>query len=1126
VSNDPAFRFCGGCGSPLGEIVVPPAATAAPPVAERRLVSVLFADLVGFTSLSEHRDAEEVRELLTRYFEVSRQIVTRYGGTVEKFIGDAVMAVWGAPVAQEDDAERAVRAGLELTEAVSALGAEVGAPDLQARAGVTTGEAAVTLGASGQGMVAGDLVNTASRVQSAADPGTVFVGDRTRRATEAAVVYEDAGAHDLKGKAEPVALFRAVRVVGGRGGSLRSTGLEAPFVGRDPELRLIKQVLHSTAEEHRAHLVSVVGIAGIGKSRLSWELFKYVDGLADVLLWHRGRCLAYGDGVAYWALAEMVRGRAGILEDEPPGAALGKLREVLASSIPDPEERRWLEPRLAQLLALEDVERTSPDRADLFSAWRLFFERLAEQTPVILVFEDLQWADEALLDFIEYLLEWSRSHPLFVLTLARPELTERRPTWGAGKRNFTSQYLEPLSNDAMAELLSGLVPGLPADLRDRILDRAEGVPLYAVETVRMLIDQGRLRQEGSRYLPTAPVDQLEVPETLQALISARLDGLPPDERRLLQRASVLGKTFSLAAVDALAADPNATEQVLAGLVRKEFLTLHADPRSPERGQYGFLQDLVRKVAYETLAKRDRKALHLAAAAWLESSWSADEGEVAEVVASHYLEAYLAAGEGPDAGAIRTKACDALVRAGERAGSLAAQVEALRYFHRAAELTDDATTRAGLLERAGSMARIASRTDEAMPLFEESERLFLSAGLTHRAARVSARIGELLWWGPGKIEEAIARMERSFEVLANEEADESLATLAAELARLQFFAGHIDRAAERVEFALQAAETLWLPAVLSEGLNTKHLILSARNRPEESLAVLERALAIALENDEPTAATRAFANLSNGMLERDRIDDALSYQRRGLELSARLGFRGSWGFLQGHLATSMWLRGDWDEAVAAFEAMDDPESSADALVSAGVASTGMIPLFLARGELERARDLLRVWAGGEESADVQARASALAAFAAVRLAEGDAEAARRGAREAFDLGFAVALGDLTGPEEVLSVVEAHPLGLLAPLLRAQASRYRARLNAARGLPDGVEAGYKTAAGMLREMGSPFFLAVVQAEHGTWLSGQGRLDDAAGPLHEARATFQRLGARANLDALDRTASGVMA
>jgi class 3 adenylate cyclase len=376
AANELGERFCGECGAALAAQPRDEPAPAPQPAAERRLVSVLFADLVGFTAASEGRDAEETRELLSRYFDTCKRLISLYGGTVEKFIGDAVMAVWGTPTATEDDAERAVRAALDLVAAVSALGDEVGAPELRARGGVLTGEAAVTIGAEGEGMVAGDLVNTASRVQSVAESGSVYVGDSTRRATEQTVVYEDAGSHELKGKEGLTPLWKALRIVSGVRGSLKSQGLEAPFVGRDRELRQIKDLFHACAEERKAHLVSVTGIAGIGKSRLGWEFYKYIDGVADTTYWHRGRCLSYGEGVTYWALSDMVRMRCRIAEDDEPASALKKLHATLEEHLLDAEERRFVEPRLAQLLGLAEQE--TGEKQDLFAAWRLFFERLAE----------------------------------------------------------------------------------------------------------------------------------------------------------------------------------------------------------------------------------------------------------------------------------------------------------------------------------------------------------------------------------------------------------------------------------------------------------------------------------------------------------------------------------------------------------------------------------------------------------------------------------------------------------------------------------------------------------------------------------------------------------------------------
>src|SRR4051794_1534740 len=578
--NDPGDRFCGDCGAALGDAPVPAARPSAQaPVPERRLVSVLFADLVGFTTMSEHRDPEDVSALLSQYFDRCRTLIERYGGTVVKFIGDAVMAVWGTPVAREDDPERAVRAALSLTQAVTALGEEVGMPDLRVRAGVLTGNAAVEVGAEGEGMILGDSVNTASRLQSLASPGTVLVDEATRRATEAAIAYEDAGSHKVKGREQPVQAYTAVRVVAAMRGARRSAGVEAPFVGRDAQLQVIIDANDGSADDGRARHVAVVGEAGSGKSRLLWEYYKYMDGLKDEFWYHQGRCLSYGEGVAYWALAEIVRSRAGILEEETPASAREKLRAAIEAQVPDERERRMVEPRLAHLLRLE--ERPDADRADLFSGWRLFFERMADSSPVVLVFEDLQWADSGLLDFIDYLLEWSADFPIFVLTLARPELIPRRPAWDV-------LMLDPLPPTEITAILDGLAPGLPDELVAEISRRADGIPLYVVETIRMLQDRGLLVAEGDRYLVKGDVSELAVPESLHALVASRLDGLSTAERSLLQDASVLGQSFSAAGAAALSGKTDAeVVRLLDGLVTKQVLARDDDPRSPERGQYVF-----------------------------------------------------------------------------------------------------------------------------------------------------------------------------------------------------------------------------------------------------------------------------------------------------------------------------------------------------------------------------------------------------------------------------------------------------------------------------------------------------------------------------------------------------------
>ncbi|MEZ4597251.1 MAG: adenylate/guanylate cyclase domain-containing protein [Chloroflexota bacterium] len=724
-------RFCGECGSPLSRSaeglpdaerpsasgLVPGGPSASEPVSERRLVSVLFADLVGFTSYSEGRDPEDVRELLTRHFDMSREVIARYGGTVEKFIGDAVMAVWGVPVAHEDDAERAVRAGLELVDAVTSL-----APELRARAAVLTGEAAVTLGATGQGMVAGDLVNTASRLQGVAPVGGVLVGEATMRATSGAIAFELAGEQLLKGKRAPVAAWRAVRVVAEVGGRNRADVLEAPFVGREPEIRLLRELLAATGRERRVRLVSVTGQAGIGKSRLGWEFSKWVDGIVEPVWWHVGRSPSYGEGVTFWALAEMVRGRCGIAEGADATTIRDQVARTIGRWVPEPAEARRIEPALLTLLG---VEGPAIAREELFAAWRRFFERIALEGTVVLVFEDLQWADPGLLDFIDHLLRWSVGAPIMILTMARPELLERRPDWGAGQRTFVAMHLEALPDPAMRELLAGLAPGLPEEAVSRIVTRADGVPLYAVEIVRMLVGDGRLVATDGAYHAAGELVELAVPPTLQGLIAARLDALDPIDRRLVQDAAVLGQTFS---VSALAAVAGATEAALtahlATLVQRELLVEEVDPRSPERGQYGFVQALIREVAYSTIGLADRRARHLAAARYFESL---GDDSIAGALAAHYLAAHASASADAERDALAAQARIALRGAAERAATLGVHDQALVFLRQALTVTTADADRAALLLAAGDEAAKAGLTTDARRLLEDARANYEAMG---------------------------------------------------------------------------------------------------------------------------------------------------------------------------------------------------------------------------------------------------------------------------------------------------------------------------------------------------------------------------------------------------------------
>ena len=1139
--NAPGMRFCGECGTPLLAAGAPAPAAAADrpePVAERRLVSVLFVDLVGFTTLSESRDAEEVRELLTRYFDTCRSLIGRYGGVVEKFIGDAVMAVWGTPTINEDDAERAVRAALDITAAVVALGDEVGFPSLRARAGVISGEAAVTLGAVGQGMVAGDIVNTASRIQSVAQPGQALVGSETKLATDQAIEYEDAGTHELKGKAGPIQLWRAVRVVALSGGSGRSSEIEPPFTGRESELRLIKELYHSTADEKRAHLLSVMGIGGIGKSRLVWEFEKYVDGLATEVWWQRGRCLPYGDGVAFWALGEMVRTRAGIIENEESHSALAKLHAALERFVPDEEERRFIEPRLEQLLGL--ATRVSGDQENLFSSWRIFFERLSEISPTIMIFEDLHWADTSLLDFIEYLLDWGRDHRILIVTLARPELIERRPTWGAAMRGFTSRFLEPLSSASIEQLLEGAVEGLSPDLRSQILERSEGIPFYAVETLRMLIDRGMLVREDGGFRSTGPLETLEVPTTLHALIAARLDGLAHDERRVLQDASVLGRTFTipgLVAVSGMSAEE--LQPLLAALVRKEIVSLATDPTSPERGQYGFLQDLVRRVAYDTMSKRDRGLRHVAAAEYVSAIAGADDDDLIEVIAAHLLDAYQASPDAPDADQLRARTRDAQVRAGERVESLGANLAAQRYFERAATLTDDPVLQAELLERAGVMAVVGARPHAASDLWTQAKGLLEAAGLIHAAARVSARQAEVMW-GQGRLRDGLDSMDVAFRLLSADEPDADLAALAAQMGRFAHFAGDRNLAAERIETALTIAEQLDLPEIFSMALNTKGLIMNSAGRPGESRALMRHALAVALEHDKPSAALRAYNNLAEFEVDEDRCSSAQRVIDEGLLLARRLGNR-YWEQIFLGAVYPRYALGEWSAALGAMAEVGkwgeiDRTGFSQGYVAFGVA------IHVHRGDLSAAQEMLATFDELAESSDVQERAEYAAAQAFFSLATGDPKTASEATRriltlrhemgsvdfrikEAFAMAVeaALAMGDEAGAAELLEEVTVAGPTQRRHFFLAQGMRLRAVVSRSSGTSTRVEDDFKGAIGLFREMAYPFWTARTLLEYGQWLTDQDRVDEAHATLRESRTIFESLGAAPWIERVEAVTGG---
>jgi class 3 adenylate cyclase/tetratricopeptide (TPR) repeat protein len=859
-------------------------------------VSVLFADLVGFTPFAEERDSEDVRETLSRYFDTARETIERYGGTVEKFIGDAVMAVWGAPTAHEDDAERAVRAALDLIEAVPALG-----PGIQARAGVLTGEAAVTVGATNQGMVAGDLVNTASRLQSVAPAGAVLVGEQTQLAAAAAIAFERIDDQTLKGKASPVPAWRALRVVAERGGRNRAETLEAPFVGRQEEMRFLKDLFHGSGREKRVRVLSVIGPAGIGKSRLVWEFLKYIDGLTESVYWHSGRSPAYGQGISFWALGEMIRERCGLHESDDEATTRARVKATVAEFVRSLDEQSWIEKSLLTLLGFE----AGMAADQLFGAWRTFFERISEQGTVVLAFEDMQFADTGLLDFVDHMLDWSRGLPIFVVTLARPELIERRPNWGAGKRNFTSLYLEPLSDLDMRELLAGLVPGLPPSAVAAIVGRADGIPLYAVETVRSLLAEGRLRERDGVYEPNGDLSALTVPATLTALIASRLDALDALDRQIVRDGAVLGQSFSVAALSAVGGmSEEDLDPRLASLVQRELLQRSTDARSPEAGQYAFVQGLIREVAYNTLSKHDRKKVHLAAARYFESLASE---EIAGALASHYFAAFENATPGPEADALASQAKVALKAAAARAASLFSFAQSLGFLEQALSVTNDPQEQWELLTRAGESAWLLGDFGQAEDFFRRSIDAARGLGNRNEAAHSIGRLGYVMI-DAYRSTEASALLEPAIEEFKDID-EEAFLELAAITARVRSANLDSEGALALLESTLTTAERRGFERIMATALFAKSNALYREGRRRESMAITDLARQLAEETGQTDLQLRALGNLAIRRSELDWLG-ALDDYRAQMDLARRTGRREQLLSAIANFGYSAFLCGEW------------------------------------------------------------------------------------------------------------------------------------------------------------------------------------------------------------------------
>jgi class 3 adenylate cyclase/tetratricopeptide (TPR) repeat protein len=967
------FPFCPFCTAPL---------TAQPPPAvqeERKVVSVLFCDLVGFTAASDTADPEDVRARIRPYHQRLREELEGYGGTVEKFVGDAVMAVFGAPVSHEDDAERAVRAGLRILEAIGELNESDPSLSLQVRVGINTGEAVVALGArpeEGEGFVTGDVVNTASRLQGTAPVNGIAVSEQTYRATERIFDYEPLEPVTVKGKTEPLALYRPLAARARFGSEVTRTHA-TPLVGRELEKPLLIGTFERAAQQQSCQLVTVVGEPGVGKSRLCAELFSYIEERPGLVRWRQGRCLPYGEGIAFWALGEIVKAECGILESDSPEDVSAKLGRAVPE---DAQDRPWLLARLGPLVGLTG-ELAAQEES--FTAWRRFLEGLASAGPAVVVFEDLHWADPALLAFLEHLADWAEGVPLLVLCTARPELHEQHPGWSGGLRNAHTINLPPLSDQETAQLVSALLQRavLPVETQQALLERAGGNPLYAEEFVRLLTDQGGL--EGEQVVV--------VPESVQALIAARLDTLSPERKGLLQDASVVGKVFWAGALAAMGErDPGEVEQALHELARKELVRPSRTSSMEAEAEYGFWHALVRDVCYGQIPRAGRSERHRQAAAWIEEKAGERAEDLADVLAYHSLTALElaeAAGQ-PDDPQLHAQAVRYLGLAGERALGLDTE-RAEQNLARALDLTgEDDPQRPLLLERWAQAQLQQGRLREARDALEQALSSHRQAGNRLAAGRTLTQLSLVLHrLADPRQEETLAEALRLLEA---ESPGPELVAAHTRQAAARWLGGDLEEGVAAADKALDLAARLG-SAQPAAALGFRGAARAYQGKPE-GVEEMRQALTLAVEQGEGRSAAILYNNLVVAALLYEGPQAALDLSREGIEFCQRRGLSEGAEMMAGGLTTPLAEVGRTEEALT------DAARLADQLEQAGDVSfqdprSLQLRLLTEQGRHDRAPNPEPMLKAARDSGQPQMIATVVAAAASLLHTQAQPEQAR-------------------------------------------------------------------------------------------------------------------------------------
>jgi class 3 adenylate cyclase/tetratricopeptide (TPR) repeat protein len=1069
--NPDGARFCNACATPFAEV-------ESVPHEERKVVTVVFADLVGFTSTAERLDPEEIRAILRPYHLRLKTELERFGGTVEKFIGDAVMAVFGAPVAHEDDPERAVRAAVVIRDALVEEGR------LEVRIGITTGEALVVLGARpgmGEAIVSGDVVNTAARLQAGAPVNTVLVDEKTYRATERVLDYAPAASVLAKGKADPIQAWEALRPRS-RVGVERQGG--AALVGRTNELGLLRETLARVVREREPQLLTLVGVPGIGKSRLVFELFKTIEGgQYGLVLWRHGRSLPYGDGMTFWALAEMTKAEAGILESDSTDDVEAKLRAAVDAVATDGPEAAWILRHLAPLVGVEGEQAGVDDRrSEAFAAWRRFFEALAEQRPLALVFEDLHWADDALLDFVDELVEWSRGVPILVLATARPELLTRRTGWGGGKVNSSTILLPPLSGAESVSLLHALLGRsvIDAEVQESLLEHAGGNPLYAEEFVRMVADRP---------------DAIALPESVQGLIAARVDVLPPAEKELLQDAAVIGRVFW---VGALKRDRTSVEELLHALARKEFLRRERRTSVAGETEYIFSHTLVREVAYEQIPRGQRAEKHRAVAEWIESLGRPEDH--AEMLAHHYLRSLeLGRAAGLPAGPSAARARVALSDAGDRAYGLNAYAAAARYYENALALwSDDDPDRPELLFRLGRALHVTS-DHRGEQILNDAGAALLAAGHIERAAETEAMLAEGRWTRGDRAGSDL-HIERARVLADDVPPSRAKAYVLSQVARYRMLAGDYREAIDFGQQALAMAEQFGLDELRAHALNN---IGSAKENIHDDggIADLEASIEIARAIRSPEAA-RALNNLATLYWGRGELRKALEMIDESVLLAKEIGHAAIWRHSRGQQISLLTDLGDWETGLRA----------ADEFIASGASAVEdsirrrRARIRLGRGDVDGALEDVRLLLEHARAMKApQARIPSFGMATRLYVDVGALDKARPLAEE-FVHGVPAGAADWMLIDFAWAAVSLARVDVLRVLLD-QSSVVSAYGEAARALLDGE---YVQAATVFEQIGEAENAAMAHLRAASKLVADGRPAEAEPSLQLALTFFHSVGA----------------